>query len=290
MTIFELVKLTLDELYQDAVTEHGTEVDQVITECLGYLSDSYKDLTSDEREPVNYGDPAVRFAYVFRYVAAHGDYIVQLLKAFRAEMGGAIFSEPTVRVTCIGGGPGSDVIAVLKYLSDMGKHEKAQKLICYLLDGEQGWADAWTEFDEKIQTDVKVSPVFQKLDVSDSGSWKSQKKFLQSDIFTMSYFVSEVMSQDAEGDVSDFWMKLFEGAKPGALFFYIDNGAKPFNEYIDGLAGAAGLETVFSIDNKRFTPSYSEQASELAEYRKKFDGLNPKIQAYLSCRVFRKPS
>lgn len=288
LTIFELVKIALDELYEDASKQYGAETDAVIVEKLKYLSESYKDLSDDEREPINYGDPAVRFAYVFRYVAAHGDYIVQVLKALRAE-NGAVFPEATARVSCVGGGPGSDIIAILKYLSEMGKHEKAQKLICYLLDGEQGWADAWTEFDEALDTGVSLSPIFQRLDVTDSDSWATQKKFLQADLFTMSYFVSEVMSQDADGDVSEFWLRLFGEAKSGALFLYIDNGHEIFNEYIDDLAAQAGLDVILSEDNKRFTPSYSERVSELHEYRAKFGGQNPRLQAYLSYRVFRKP-
>ncbi|WP_309091979.1 hypothetical protein [Phenylobacterium sp.] len=286
MTIFELVKIALDELYKDAAKEYGAETDQKIIDQLDYLSQSYKGLSDPKRPPIDYGDPAVRFAYVFRYVAAHGDYIVQVLKYFRAEHG-AVLPGPTARVSCIGGGPGSDVIAILKYLSDMGKHEKVEKLICYLLDGEQGWADAWTEFDESLESDVNLSPIFQKLDVSNFDSWQSQKKFLQADLFTMSYFVSEVMSQDGGGDVSAFWLKLFEEAKPGALFLYIDNGADLFNEYIDTLASKGGLKTLMSKNNRRFTPSFTEQASELSAYRKKF-GQNPKLQAQLSFRVFEK--
>lgn len=289
MTIFELVKIALDELYHDALAEYGEETDKVIIDRLNYLSDSYKGLTDDKRKPIDYGDPAVRFAYVFRYVAAHGDYIVQVLKAFRSENGKPIFPTPTARVSCIGGGPGSDIIAVLKYLSDIGKHEKVEKIICYLLDGEQGWADVWTEFDESLESGVTLSPVFQKLDVSNLKSWQSQKKFLQADIFTMSYFVSEVISQDANGDVSAFWLRLFQEAKPGAIFVYVDNGHDAFNEYIDKLAAEAGLEKLFGEDNRRFTPSFTEQASELSEYRKKFGGQNPKLQAYLSFRIFRKP-
>src|ERR1700720_536811 len=108
MTIFELVKIALDELYKDAVAEYKDDTDKIITARLDYLSKSYKELTEEDRTPIDYGDPAVRFAYVYRYVAAHGDYIVQVLKAFRSENKGAIFPAPTARVTCVGGGPGSD--------------------------------------------------------------------------------------------------------------------------------------------------------------------------------------
>ena len=40
-------------------------------------------------------------------------------------------------VTCVGGGPGSDTIGVLKYLDEHKKQEGIDKITCYLLDKEQ---------------------------------------------------------------------------------------------------------------------------------------------------------
>jgi hypothetical protein len=114
MTIFELVKLALDELYAEAQQSYGGKVDEAIRNRIAYLSASYGSLATAGRQPVDYKDPATRFAYVFKYVAAHGDYLVQGLKTLRAKLGGNIFSGENARVTCVGGGPGSDIIGVLK--------------------------------------------------------------------------------------------------------------------------------------------------------------------------------
>lgn len=288
MTIFELVKIALDELYAEAVSEYGKSTDEEIKKRIAYLSTSYGKLENVERKPVDYKDPATRFAYVFKYVAAHGDYLVQVLAELRSHAGGPIFSDGTLRVSCVGGGPGSDIIAVIKYLTSKSAKEPATKVICYLLDREQAWADTWTELDESLNSSVHLNANFQPLDVTNKESWQAQKKFLQADLFTMSYFVSEVMSLDKDGIVSEFWKELFKSAKSGSLFVYVDNGSDSFNQYFDNLCQQAGLETILSGSNKKFTPSYAEQASELKEYKDKFSH-NPKIQATLSYRVLRKP-
>ena len=118
MTIFELVKITLDELYKQGQAVHGDKLDTEIKIRMQYLSQSYGQLSSTDREPVDYKDPSTRFAYVFKYVASHGDYVVQVLEALSKELDGPIFDPGKIRVSCIGGGPGSDIIAILKYLDE----------------------------------------------------------------------------------------------------------------------------------------------------------------------------
>lgn len=286
MTLFQLVKITLDALYEEAEKEYGDQTDDQITARIKYLSKSYNSLTSEGRKPVDYKDPAVRFAYVYKYVASHGDYVVQLLKLTSRHLG-KVFNDKKVRISCIGGGPGSDIIGVLKYLSDYLNQESVDKVVCYLLDREQAWADTWTELDDKLEIDdIKLSVNFQPLDVTNPESWGLQKKFLDADLFTLSYFVSEVYALDG-GVVEKFWSTLFKNAKPGALFLYDDNGSDVFNDYFDTQWRNEGLELVVGESNVSWTPSFTEQASELLTYKAKF-GENPKLRGHLSYRILRK--
>jgi ribosomal protein RSM22 (predicted rRNA methylase) len=288
MTLFELVRAALDELYTEGSAVYGDKLDEEIKKRISYLADSYAQLRKSDRALVDYSDPATRFAYVYKYVATHGDYVVQLLSLARQALGGRVFNSETARLTCVGGGPGSDILATLKYLSDYGKFEPVKKVVCYLLDREQAWADTWTELDERLKASVAVNANFQPLDVTRPSSWRSQQKFLQADLFTMSYFVSEVMSLDQDGVVTSFWHQLFEGAKPGALFLYDDNGHDSFNSYFDRICKQAGLELLGGETNVRWTPRYSEQTSDLGPYLDKF-GQQPKVQSYLTWRILRKP-
>ena len=140
MTGFELVKVALDALYAEALQTYGPNTDATIAARIQYLSTSYSGLNNPKRPPVNYQDPATRFAYVFKYVASHSDYIVQVMEAWRSHVGGQIMAgADTMRITCVGGGPGSDLIGFLRYL-DENKNEPIKKATAYLLDREQAWA------------------------------------------------------------------------------------------------------------------------------------------------------
>ena len=93
MTIFELVKIALDELYAEGKNIYSDSLDQKIKEQMTYLSKQYLELNKAQRTPINYKDPATRFAYVFKYVAAHGDYLVQLMERLRGVLDGNLFTE-----------------------------------------------------------------------------------------------------------------------------------------------------------------------------------------------------
>lgn len=288
MTLFELVKIVLDELYVEARQMYGDEVDAAIKTKISYLTGVYGKLNSSSHQPIDYKDPATRFAYVYKYVPAHGDYIFQILKTAKYELSGPIFSGVDSRITCIGGGPGSDLIGVLKYIDYMSSSEPTTAVTAYLLDREQAWADTWTEVNAKLELDVRFTSAFQPFDVTLPTTWESQKKFLQADLFTLSYFVSEVMSLDTHGAVSQFWNTLLVGAKVGAYLLYLDNGHTDFTTYFDAKWETTGKwECVVSSDNIRITPSGSEQASELIEYKERI-GQMPKIQGYITYRLLKK--
>src|ERR1700719_1241901 len=105
MTTFELVKLALDELYGEAKEEHGSAADAEIKKRMTYLTGSYNQLGKPSRKPVDYRDPATRFAYVYKYVTAHADYLVQVMTTLRSELGYSLFTTEDARISCIGWGP-----------------------------------------------------------------------------------------------------------------------------------------------------------------------------------------
>jgi hypothetical protein len=285
MTIFELVKNALKHLYAEGVQVHKSNLDEVVKDNIKLLGESYRRLNHPSRTAVDYEDPATRFAYVYKYVAAHGDYVVQLLEILGSTR--EIFENKNLRVSCLGGGPGSDIIGILKYLEECGDGASVKNLTCHLLDREQAWSDTWSEIKASLRLGITLDVYSQTFDITDATSWKHQKKFLQADLFTLIYFVSEVIALDKNGEVAESFLEIFERAKSGALFLYIDNGHDAFTSYFDKLCKKAHLKCLVA-DDVRWIPRRSEHASEVDVYRTKF-GHNPKLQAQLTYRVFRKP-
>ena len=287
MTLFELVKTTLDELYAQGLEEYDDEtaLDTSVKERKRHLSASYRQLHNSARQPIDYGDPATRLAYVHSYVATHGDYMIQVLDLLRQALDvERLFEGDTLRVSCIGGGPGSDILAVLKYL-DEHQEEPTQKVVCYLLDREQAWAETWAEIDDSLAGRLRLKTNYQMLDVTDPQTWSQQRSSLKADLFILSYFVSEVYVYADK--VTPFFENLLEKAKPGAMILYVDNDYDAFHQYFDSVCLRSGWDSLLSA-SESYVPRFSEQASSVQTYTDKFGGLYPKLKSKLAVRVWQK--
>jgi hypothetical protein len=191
-----------------------------------------------------------------------------------------LFEKPKASVCCIGGGPGSDLVGVLKHVESA---EIDPKLMFWLFDREQAWSDSWADLNDKL--DHEISTCFIKFDVTDPETWTPHLKYLQSDLFIMMYFLSEV--HHAHKEAGAFFKNVFAKAKKGAHFLYIDNSASEFYDEFDNLWTGAGLTKVDANDSVTMKMPLDEQTSDLGGHLKKMGGW-PKLDASIAYRVLRK--
>ena len=180
MNVFKLIQTVLDELYE-AIPGDEEKKDAAISKRLTKLADGFKKLTTENN--ITYTDPAVRFAYIYRYVTSHSNLVYQTIKSTPQLV--TLFNKTEVQVSCVGGGPGSDLLGILKYISESSQ---CPTLRCHLLDGENAWADAWSDVDQKLTSPCKISTYFLPMNVCQPNSWKLHSKYLTADLFTMIYF------------------------------------------------------------------------------------------------------
>lgn len=182
----------LDEQYAQ-IHETPKKRIEIIEAALAKLSTSYKGLVS--KNDVSYTNLPIRFAYVYRYVTCHSGMAFQVIR--NSKVLRALFKQKLLTVSCIGGGPGSDLLGVLKYAEDVltDPDSKLEKIRCYLVDGENAWADTWSDVDQKIDLDCSVSTFFLAMRVTEPAQWEVHTKYLQADLFTMVYFVSWISSR-----------------------------------------------------------------------------------------------
>lgn len=282
-TIFQLVCKVLDQLKADVVDAYGDKADAVIAQRLKTLSAAYGNLKDPDRQPVDYSAPEDRFAYVYRYVGAHSDYVYQVLNRTDKLVGKELANREKIVVTALGGGPGSDLVGLMQYLVEC-KDCDLETLTAYLCDREQAWADCWTEIGDEVVPDFRLNVNFQPLDVSEPNSWAKQKKFLSADLFLLVYFASEVASLGKQA--APFWIELSGKAKPGAFMIIIDNESEFFNDFIKASIIGAQWEVVDSQADK-LTPSYQEQTEDLGEHLKLYGGF-PKLRGNLRYWVLKR--
>ncbi len=279
LTLAQLIKQVLDEAYGDIPGNEAAK-DAAISAEISRLSNSYARLTDSARVAIGYSSPVSRFAYIYKYTVAHADYIMQLIEQHRELRD--LFTGDEVSVACLGGGPGSDLLGILKYMIRNGCEPA---LTCYLFDRERAWGDSWSEVAKSLEADFQLYPVFQQMDVTDPDTWRSYKKFLGSDLFTLSYFMSEIWS--FKDTAEPFFDHCYGSAKPGAMFLFIDNNDAngEFASWHDAIAAKHGVE-ILSSTSCKMAFSNEEEKRHLEPYYSKFGW--PKRESNVSCRIGRK--
>jgi hypothetical protein len=277
LNVFELVRDVLDETYNEIP---GTDAakDAKIKALLADMGKTYG--TVWQTGGPSFRDPSIRFAYVFKYVACHANLVktgIQNCTALKALM-----MEPRLVITALGGGPGSDTLGVIKHLQ---AKDLNPKLHFHLCDREALWAETWSDLGMKLSGDIGVHTSYLAHDVLVPETWKYSKKFLQADLFTLIYFVSEVYAFKDEAEV--YFNHVFANAKPGSHFLFMDNNSSIFFDWFDGMAASAGLEVVKSEESMMMMPS-DEQMNVLKKYIDKF-GSAARLKANVAYRVMLKP-
>jgi hypothetical protein len=278
MNCFQLIKTVLDEAYAEipgTVEERDAAINQAITD----LSSAYKKLVT--KGCLDYTDPSRRFAYIRAYTTCHANIVYN--KVSKHNELRDLFDLQKLTISCIGGGPGSDFLGIMKYCL---RAEKAVELKFQILDRDPAWGESWSDVDNKVNSTFRISTTHQPVDVADPESWRKFKKPFNADLFTLVYFVSEVYAVRRKSQA--FFVELMAKMKPGALMLYVDNNDSRFTDWFDGLVEAAGLEVVKSGAGVETLPSHEEK-SDLEPYYTKFK-TDPKLRADVAYRILRKPA
>lgn len=275
MNCFQIIKSVLDEAYNQ-IEGNESEKDGSISDALVYLRDQYSKLLTGVT--IDYSHPITRFAYIYAYVTSHANLVSTIIN--NSSDLSVLFDKERVNVACLGGGPGSDFLGVLKYLMLNGKKPRVSFQLC---DKEKTWAESWNGVDDMVDPEFRISTSYLPIDVTNPEDWQSFTKYFQSDLFTMIYFMSEVLALRDKAD--EYFANLFEKAKCGSLFLFVDNNSPEFYNWFDELAHKFGVEILKSNEGNMIVPTHEEK-KDLGEYYNKFS--SPKITAKVAYRIGRK--
>ena len=294
MYLFQVIKDVLDELYDQLPFTSDNEKDEAIFCKLKMLRGKYAEITKGVT--INYSDSTTRFAYIYRYVATHAFATYALLRG-TPELG-SLFDTDRINVCSIGGGPGSDLLGILKYV---GTNKKPSAVSCRVYDREERWRESLSSVCNRL-TSFSLLPTFRTLNVIDIETWNKYPELLESNLFTMSYFVSELYSR--RGQAEDFFMNLFKNSKKPSWFLFVDNSSGYSRQWFDELVKIHNqsekydrLHLIRKSENHKFLLEDSEQAKDLEPYYSKFripgQGKFDEVELPKSCptvdyRIYRK--
>ncbi len=276
---FQVVQGVLDATYA-AVPDTSGSRDAKIRGAIEAMSRQYRTALITSGGP-DFSDPATRFGYVLAYVPAHAHWLFELIGwSLDAQ---ALFNRPKLRVACLGGGPGSDLVGILKYMDESGK---SPRIFCEIVDGCIEWKTTWGDLAFSLDWENALHTDYVIHNLADPGTWIAPSAIEKADLVTLSFFVSEVFHLG--NSARDYLIKVLSSLKPGAVVLVNDNNAYTFYNWFDQITASAGLQTILSSSGTRKIYDGGEQTADLGDYATRFK-RSARLTGELCWRVLRKP-
>ena len=152
---------------------------------------------------IAYSDPLCRFGYLYMNVVVNATVFEKTvmssvdLKAKIKETG-----EGTLNVCSLGGGPGTELLGLSKYLLHRTSDTPPTKIVFNVIDNIHEWTETWHLMADAVEADFQsgmkgpvipiIAPTFLHFDVLDHDSYKNYSSyFRRADIIVLNYLLSE---------------------------------------------------------------------------------------------------
>ncbi len=281
MQCFQVMAKVLQELYSQMNGPDSTK-DALIQDKIHYLRNQYRNLLSGIS--IDYSDPATRFAYIYTYTAAHASYVAEII-SFHPILSQLFQRTSILPVTCLGGGPGSDLVGIIKYMEQSENH---CRINCWIVDKHQVWSDSWSELFNEVECGPAGGATnFATIDVT-SNENIPLIKYLQADLFTVIYFLSEIYGFKNQSET--YLTHVFTSMKSGAVILFVDNNDSRFYNWFDNMMAQNHIEVVYKYEGNIQMPS-EEEKTNLGVFWQKFGATgigNPKLGADVAIRIGKK--
>jgi Putative SAM-dependent methyltransferase len=232
------IGFVLNSLDEAGCDEHGEDWDDLLKARLDSLEKSYKELRVRDRVLIDYSDLSMQAAYLFMYAIGRAEFTYQILEQMSAESGGVFFKDGHLRISSIGGGPGSELAGLIKFLESDACTANVTSIAYRVFDKEGNWRHIVEALRDALETNIKIELIFEKLDVEDAQSCLA--KTLQDDDFiVMSFFISEVCEIANRNSVITSLNHLLGTVSEGSHLFYNDSDAYSFYTFMNARAASA---------------------------------------------------
>lgn len=215
-------------------------------------------------ENPDYGSDVKKFCYLFKYSVSHGYYIYQALKELAKGIKPSPFSRDSTRIACIGGGPGTELIGIARFIREREPSAKSRQIKVTVFDKEKSWKAACERILECVKGDIDLSFKFVQLDATDPSSYQDVD-FSKFHIVMSNFFLSEIRKAKIVGKTAAFWKHVFSSMGDGKVFLAVDfaDAGGQAGRYIDGIMPSKAIEIVNQPLVKMSCPDHKTAILEL---------------------------
>jgi hypothetical protein len=254
MNYFKTIKAALDASFAGICEHLGVSPEEACKTIKQHLSTMSIQWFNGETPNIVYGDPLCRFAYLFCHVGANAN-LCEV--AIRNSLDICNFIDSTLataeelRVCAFGGGPGTELLAISKFL--LGRHLPGHVEISFtLLDRVPEWAETWNALEAQIKAELKAtygpqskrpfstSKTFVPFDMTKAHEYANLSHLLQHDMYVMNYVIFEVVGDHVK--FQEFITAAASAALSGSKFLIVDRDQDRVIANTNTLLTTAGLQ------------------------------------------------
>lgn len=217
MSDYERIRDAISHYEALARFEHGNGFVNATKAHFADLQAKYYSKTDNP----DYGSSIKKFCYLYKYSVAHGYYIFSVLRRLRPKIKPAIFSRRPTRIACIGGGPGTEIIGLCRYLRTVEPENVSNPIEITIFDKEPSWKESCDRVLECVKGNLNISLKFVQFDATNSLTYQ-MLDFSNFHLVMSNFFLSEIRKAKIIGASSGFWKHLFASMGSGKIFVAVD--------------------------------------------------------------------
>jgi hypothetical protein len=278
---FETVKPLLDDAGQRLAVDIA-EGNRLVIAAMTSLSDTYED--SVQAQAIDFGDTAIQYAYLYKYMAAHANFVFKALNVTDTTARRHLRSE-NLHIAVIGGGPGSEALGVAM-LAD--EYDLRPTLKCLMCSPQAYWQATWDKLAPNLSQKIIVELKHFAFDLTAAPYDEKINIIKDAALFFFVKVLSEVKNSKPAVDQS--LAGIITNAQSGSHFVFIDNLDPEVYQWFDVLVQQHSLVVEHSENTANFRIIHGEQIDELEKHIQEIEGWHtPMMKANLAIRIVVKP-
>jgi hypothetical protein len=277
---FKTIKTALDALIA-GICQHRGVTPEVACQLAGaYLRNMSQEWRSGQTPTIAYGDPLCRFAYLYCHTAANAAIFELFLRSHQPTTNYLIQKlneNEELRVCAFGGGPGTELLALTKFLSLRSSQLLGHGEVSFtLIDNTAEWAESWSALHQAIKSSFEtqygsrrnwpftISKMFQPYDMTRVEQFANLPQLFTQDLYVMNYVVSEIFENHQA--LAAVVQNMVQNAPIGARFMIVDRNQNQVVANCRQLLQLAGLNEEYYLDSSTNMDA-DEQLVDLEPYK-----------------------
>ena len=254
--IFKSIGNVLDQSVSGWKQKTGLPLDSLVPQVKEAIQRISCEYFSGSRPEIPFDDLVYRSAYLYEYAPANALAVEAVLiddDKNQRLITSLLTSKQRISLCCLGGGPGSEIIGVAKWV--VRQQLETTQLEVLVTDKYPQWKDQWESVRDTLNTNLLadgavsaerpplvVSRGFAEVDVINPASARLPVLRRGFDLYVVSYVVSHIYTPEDLSRFCQFMRSVIDSASKGSKFLFIDRHEPDWKTSVATILNYPGMD------------------------------------------------